>query len=241
MRLVITRPAEDAEKLAAALRAQGHEPHIHPLLEIVFPPLAPISLDGIAALIATSRNALKGLAANAAFDAALVLPIYCVGEATATLARQLGFTDIRTGAGTAKDLPALIAATAQPEAGALLYVTGEQLAFDLEAVLAAQGFPVRRVTVYEAREAASASTAPLATKLARAEIDGVILMSPRTAAIFVAILARTGPAPRTTPLACYCYSEAVASPLRHLPDLTLHVARRPTEADMLALTALASK
>lgn len=237
MRIIITRPVEDAESLAAGLRAQGHEPLIHPLLEIAFPTLAPIPLDGVAALIATSRNALKGLAANAAFDAARALPVYCVGEATAAFARQLGFSQIRVGAGTAKELLSVIAAATDPGSGALLYLTGEQLAFDLQAALTTQGYAVRRVTVYEAREASPASARALAAKLTQGQADAVILMSPRTASIFARALALIA-APS---VACFCLSEAVAARLGGFPDLTIRVAKRPTEPDLLQLTAPAAE
>jgi len=108
MRLIITRPAEDAARMADELRRLGHEPDIHPLLDIACLTVPAPALHGVAALIATSRNALRSLAASEALAAARRLPVFCVGEATAAAARQLGFADIRTGPGTAKDLVPLI-------------------------------------------------------------------------------------------------------------------------------------
>jgi uroporphyrinogen-III synthase len=175
------------------------------------------------------------------------LPLYAVGDATAAFARQYGFTDVRAGAGTAKDLASLITSAATPEAGALLYLTGEHLAFDLETALTAAGFFVRRVITYEAREAQSTSIAALVEKLQTGAIDGVILMSPRTAMIFVGILSRVKPPQESGSITCYCASEAVAKPLRHFAELplesttlrkekiTIMVAQRSTEIDLLAL------
>ena len=232
MRLLITRPEEDSGRLAERLGTLGHEPVVLPLLDITFPELPPLNLDDMQALIATSRNALRGLRRNGAFCAARALPVYCVGTATADYAAQLGFFDIRTGAGSAKDLVPLIARTARPGAGALLYLTGEQVAFDLASALSELDFDVTRVIVYAAEGRTGAGPA-LAAQL-DAGLDGVLLMSPRTSQIF-ASLAERAPAAEIRGLTCYCYSQAVAKPLEHIKGLRLSVAARPTESDLLAL------
>jgi uroporphyrinogen-III synthase len=248
MHLVITRPVEDTARLAAELRRLGHKPENHPLLEIVYPPLPPLPLDGIVALVATSRNALRGLThAATPTDKLCSLPLFAVGDATASFARHHGFTDVRTGPGTARDLVPLITSTFRPEAGALLYLSGVQLAFGLDTALAAVGFTVHRVTTYEARQVSDTATNRLAEKLSVGTIDGVILMSPRTATIFAGILARAKLPQEPGGITCYCISEAVAKPLRHFAELplestaigqekiTIKVAQRPTEIDLLAL------
>lgn len=247
MRLVITRPAEDAAHLAAELQRLGHEPEIYPLLEIKFQPLPFPPLEG-AALIVTSRNALRGLVHSITPDEALYSrPLYAVGEATAHFASQHGFQDVRTGAGTAKDLVPLITGSTKPNAGVLLYLTGEHLAYDLEMALAAEGFSVRRVITYEAQEASEASLSDFISKLQSGVIDGVILMSPRTATIFAKVFDRVKLSQDPGNITCYCLSESIAKPLRHfakLPvegralgqkEITIKVAQRPTEADLLAL------
>lgn len=232
MRLLITRPEEDGSRLAERIEALGHQPVMLPLLDIAFPELPHVPLGGVQALIATSRNALRALRRNGAFVEARGLPIYCVGEATADFAGQLGFADIRAGAGTAKDLAPLIARTAKPGDGALLYLTGEQIAFDLAGVLAALRFEVIRVIVYAAQEHDGAA-AQLAAHL-HAGVEGAVLMSPRTAQIFAALI-EAAPAADIRGLTCYCYSQAVAKPLEHIQGLRLSIAARPAEADLLML------
>jgi uroporphyrinogen-III synthase len=235
MRLLITRPEEDGSRLAERLAKLGHEPVLLPLLTIGFPELPPLELGGVQALIATSRNALRGLARNTAFAAAKALPIYCVGEATAAMAAESGFTDIREGPGTARELAPAIAATAQADGGALLYLTGEQIAFDLAGALGEAGFDIRRVVVYKAeanREAGPAVAAQL-----KAGLDGALLMSPRTAQIFAALW-RELPARSTRDLTCYCYSQSVADALEEADGLRVAIAARPLEADLLALIGM---
>jgi uroporphyrinogen-III synthase len=236
MRLLVTRPAEDGKRLAERVRALGHEPVMMPLLDIAFPELPPLRLDDVQALIATSRNALRGLARNGAFKAATRLPVYCVGEATAALADELGFRQIHAGpGGGAKDLVPLIARTAKPGQGALLYLTGEHIAFDLAAVLAALRFTVRREILYRAEKT---DAAPLVADQFAVGLDGVVLLSPRTAEAF-ATVCETLPADCIRDLTCYCYSQAVAKPLRTLPGLRLSVASAPAEADLLSLIGAA--
>jgi uroporphyrinogen-III synthase len=235
MRLLVTRPEEDGARLAERLSALGHEPVMLPLLDIVFPELGPLRLEGVQALIATSRNALRALARNGAFAAAKKLPVYCVGEGTAALAEEFGFREIHIGTGTGRELAPLIAKTAKPGAGALLYLTGEQIAFDLAAVLTALRFTVRREIVYRAQ---STDAAPMLAGVFASGLDGVVLMSPRTAQIFAAFF-RKLPAGDIRALTCYCYSPAVAKPLMEQEGLRLSVAPRPTEADLLTLIGTA--
>jgi uroporphyrinogen-III synthase len=232
MRLLITRPQEDGGRLAEQLCDLGHEPVVLPLIEIAYAELPELPLDGVQALIATSRNALRGLRRNAAFVAAKDLPVYAVGDATAAFATDLGFTDVRTGAGTAKDLAPLIARTAKPGGGTLLYLTGEDIAFDLAGVLAALRFDIRRIVLYAARKNAEARQS-LSANLSGG-LDGVLLMSQRTSQFFAELLP-TLPPGYIRGLTCYCYSQAVAKPLEHIEGLRLFVASRPRQADLLAL------
>ena len=236
MRIVVTRPADDAEAMATALSKRGHEVLIHPLLEVVFRPLSFSLCDGVSALIVTSRNALRSLATSEALREARAMPVYCVGEATAGYAVHLGFSRVHAGPGTAKGLADVILQT--PEAvrqGIFLYLTGEHLAFDLETELKAHGVSVRRAIAYETREAPELAMRQLVEKL-RQGVDGVILMSPRTASVFARSLKQAKVPKANSPLTCYCLSEAVAAPLQQIADITIRVAPKPSEADLLALT-----
>ena len=61
MRVLVTRPAEDAEETAAELVARGHEPVIAPLVDIRFVEGPPLELDSVQAVLATSRNGVRAL------------------------------------------------------------------------------------------------------------------------------------------------------------------------------------
>jgi uroporphyrinogen-III synthase len=65
-------------------------------------------------------------------------------------------------------------------------------------------------------------------------LDGVVLMSPRTAAIFAALVVRHDVITQASRLDCYCLSVAVAQAVEPLKARTI-VAARPREEDILAL------
>src|SRR5205085_7458912 len=91
MRILITRPREDAERFARALTALGHEAVIESLLDVVFLPGPALDLIGVQALMLTSAN---GARAAAQRTAARNIAVVAVGPATAAAAREAGFIHV---------------------------------------------------------------------------------------------------------------------------------------------------
>jgi uroporphyrinogen-III synthase len=232
MRVLITRPEPDAVEEAELIAARGHQPVLAPLLEIEFYN-ARLPLAGAYGLIVTSRNGLRALAAHPDRVAATLLPLYAVGEATAEAAWELGFAEVTAGPGTAQGLAALIVRDVAPEWGPLVHLAGETLAFDLEAALGAHGFTVRKAVLYRAVPATALPPEAVAL-IASARPKGVVLMSPRTAQTFAALIAKHGLVTQAKGLVCYCLSEAVAEAAAPL-GCEIRVAARPREEDILAL------
>lgn len=233
MRLLVTRPEPDAGRQAEQLAARGHEALLAPLLAIEFDRAVPLQLAGAQALLATSRNALRALASHPAFGEALKLPLVAVGDATAGEAQALGFADVTIGPGTGAKLAKLIVRDFEPERGPLVHLSGDMIAFDLKSALEAEGFVVRRFVLYRAVPEAALPAQALSL-LEAGELDGVILMSPRTAKTFAELAARHGLVTQANGLVCYCLSEAVAEAVRPLGG-QIRVAARPREEDVLAL------
>jgi uroporphyrinogen-III synthase len=233
MRLLVTRPEPDASLQAESLLARGHEPVLAPLLTIQVLADTPLQLAGAQALIVTSRNALRAVATRPELGEALKLPLYAVGEATARAATELGFHRIVTGPGTGEGLVALIRNELEPSGGALVHLAGDRLAFDLKSALEGQGFQVHQPALYTAAPTRDFPPQSLAL-LREGKLDGVILMSPRTAAIFAGLVIRHKAVTEALGLRCYCLSPAVAEALAPLRPL-LRVAGRPREEDLLAL------
>ena len=176
---------------------------------------------------------LRALAAHPDRATALRLPLYAVGEATAEAAWDLGFAEVTAGPGTAAGLARLIAREVAPERGPLVHLAGETLAFDLEAALGAHGFTVRKAVLYRAVPAKALPPEAVAL-IASGRPKGVVLMSPRTAQTFAALIAKHGLVTQAKSLVCYCLSEAVAEAVAPL-GCEIRVAARPREEDILAL------
>jgi len=234
MRLLVTRPEPDALRLRAALEERGHEATVEPLLAVSYAGADPIELEGVQALIATSRNALRALKSHPLRGEARRLPLFAVGRATAAEARTLGFGVVVTGAGTAEELVAHIVSVVDPAAGLLLHLAGDTLAGDLAGELEAHGFRVARAVVYR-MEPAQALSEDTVAQLAEGEIDGVILMSPRTATIYAGLMRRQGLLGAAGRLVHFCLSPAVARRLAPLGEVRAEIASSPRLEEVLAL------
>jgi uroporphyrinogen-III synthase len=233
MRLLVTRPEPDAGREADALIALGHEPVRAPLLEIEFLSGVPLPLDGVQALVITSRNALRALASHPDLDQALELPLFAVGEATAWSARQLGFREVTIGPGTGAGLPPIIRREVDPGKGPLLQIGAEKVAFDLKGALEEDGFELRRAILYRSH---AIDTLPeeVVSELKSGTIAGVLLLSPRTARTFVRLAAAQGLVTEARGLVCYCLSKAIAEAVTPL-EFAVRVPTFAREEDLLAL------
>lgn len=235
MRLLVTRPQPDASRQADALAALGHTPVLAPMLGIEAIGDVALHFDGVQALIVTSRNALRALRSHGRLAEALRLPLLAVGEATAAEARALGFARVTAAPGTGEDLAQQIAASLDPSGGALLHLRGEAVAFDVKSALEAKGFAVRQAVLYRSVPAGDFPPEALSA-LAAGTLDGVILMSPRTATTFTHLVRRHGLVTQVSRVVCYCLSGAVAKAAEPLGARTI-VAESPREDEVLALLA----
>ena len=137
MAVLVTRPHPDDEATAAALRARGFEVLLAPMLR--FEPVAfHDDLDArYGAVVVTSANALRGIELKG--HRLLELPLFAVGEHTASAARRAGFTHVMPASGDAAALRDLVLAQVKAKelkkASTLLYLAGADLARDLAAEL----------------------------------------------------------------------------------------------------------
>lgn len=215
MRILITRPEPDATVLSLRLQSMGHAVIKLPLMQIAFTHPAPLPLAGVQALVATSRNGLRALAANPSFAQARHLPVVCVGTATADLARQQGFKTVFTGQQSAQSLPALIASHFNPTAGPLIHLAGRHLARNTGVELARFNFELQQPLMYESRALAAIPAEILATFRSKPP-DAVMLLSPRTAEIFAKLVKSHDLRPMITTMICFCLSQNIAKALEGL-------------------------
>jgi uroporphyrinogen-III synthase len=231
VRLLVTRPVEDAGPLAEKLQGLGHEALIVPLL--VIRPKDNIEIPALPyqALCTTSAN---GLLCRADLSAFYHLPFYAIGPQSAAAARHLGFTHVSDKGGNVEGLVQYICKHAKPDVGPLLYLSGAETTGDLEGKLKAHGFTVVRVVVYDAIPEA---VSDLAQRVANA--DGVLLYSPRSARLWCAQVAEVKAADEAAKLTHYCLSANVAA---NVPkDWVRRISPTPDEYGMLSMLDRASE
>lgn len=153
MRILVTRPRQDAQPLAAELRERGHDVLVAPMLTIeaqAAPADIETTLAQAQAILVTSLNGMRRLSE---ITTRRDLTIAAVGESTARLARESGFCNIAAAGGTAEQLAALAGARFQPNGGPLVHVSGAVIAGDIGGTLERAGFTYHRVVLYRAEAA----------------------------------------------------------------------------------------
>lgn len=230
MRLLVTRPADESQALAERLQARGHEASIEPLLTITPDLFAPLSLDGVQALLFTSANGVRAFALR---SPRRDLPVYAVGPATAAAAREIGCVTVESAGGDVGALAALAATRLDPEKGPVLHVAGQVVAGDLAGLLAARGLDVRRAALYAAEPSVRLSAATR-DALVGGRLDGVLLFSPRSASTFAAVTAAPELRAALSRLTLFALSPAVAA-AADLGWRRVAVAATPDEDALLAL------
>jgi uroporphyrinogen-III synthase len=228
MRLIVTRPEDDALPLKARLEAMGHEVIMAPLLRIVAREGIDIPDLDYQLAVATSANGIRSLHAN---DHVKSIRILTVGPQSLRAAVDAGFSHAEAEGGDVAGLCAHIIAEFRPEGGPILYLSGAQTAGDLQGTLQNAGFEVDRVTLYDARPAQTLGAA--APSLRHHGADGVLLYSPRSARIWAAMVDAEDLEDLAADIMHYCLSPNVAEALPS--GWKKSIAKSPQEAHMLAL------
>jgi uroporphyrinogen-III synthase len=235
MHILVTRPETEAARTTRQLVAMGHRVTIAPLLDIVTE-TPPLDTGGVQALVLTSRNAVHALSQHPQKQSLTALPVFAVGKSTAAAAREAGFMVTIEGTAAGAELAALIAARCDRQAGTLLHISGEAIAFDLAEALAPSGFSLRRAIVYRSTPAAQLP-ANVDNGLRDGKFDAVLLMSPRTSQAWCALAKAAGLDTHAQSLMHLCLSPGVASALQPLDPVRIEIAVKPNEEQMLALVA----
>jgi uroporphyrinogen-III synthase len=245
MAILVTRPQPDNEATAASLRARGFDVLLAPTLR--FEPVA--SPDDPAAdysgVIITSANALRAVEPQLAERGLLGLPLFAVGERTASAARRAGFGTVISADGDAADLCDLVVAKAgkfaevkkskkSGKARPLLYLAGAELSRDLAGELARHGIEVITRITYRMvaspglpREACDA--------IAANQVEAVLHYSARSARAFLDAIRSAGVEISALAVRQCCISAAVAAILREAGATRVTVASSPDENALLGM------
>jgi uroporphyrinogen-III synthase len=231
MRVLVTRPAEDAARTAKRLAACGHKAVLAPLLT-VSPSGETAPGEASDGFVVTSAHAVGPLCELVAAASRPKRPVFAVGARSAEVLRQAGFARVRSAGADARALAELIRAELPPGAR-LVHVAGRDRKAEPEASLRQAGFAVR---VWVAYEATRAARLPGEAVRARADdaLDAALHYSRRSAAILVELATEAGLLDRLRRLVHVCLSEDVAAPLAKAQAGRLVVAQRPDEDALLA-------
>jgi uroporphyrinogen-III synthase len=229
MRVLITRPAEDAEVFAARLRELGHDVLNAPLLSMRFHDGPPLVLDAVDGILATSANGVRALARRMERRD---IPLYAVGPQTAEAARQAGFEKVESADGDvaalAKALPQWVAPGAK-----LLHATGAEGEGRLASLLADKGYDVRSAVLYDV-VASTALPEFVIRALSDHALDAAFFFSPRSAKVFAECIAEARLTEGCARLTVFCISEATAAGLAPLGFASCRIAARPNQDALLA-------
>ena len=217
MAVLVTRPHPDDEATASALRAKGFEVMLAPMLR--FEPVAFHDDEDAryGAVVVTSANALRGIAAHLQGSRLLKLPLFAVGEHTASAAHRAGFDNVIPANGDAAGLRDTVLASVKAKelkkASPLLYLAGADLARDLAGELGERGFTVVTHTTYRM---IPVSTLPreACEAFAASAIEAVLHYSRRSARAFLDAARAGGVEISALAIPQCCISAAVASVVR---------------------------
>lgn len=236
MAILVTRPAPDNAKTAAALRARGHEVLLSPMLRfepVAFEDDGEIDFD---AVILSSANAVRAIEDHPVRARLMLLPVFAVGEHTAKIARDASFTNITIADGDAISLRERIVESAAAgklrRKAALCYLAGADLTRDLGGELGARGFTVVTRTAY--RMVPIAGLSDVVSDAFRAgTIDAVMHFSRRSARAYLNAARADGVEISALALPQCCISEAVAGVLRDAGAMQVAAANAPDEKALL--------
>lgn len=216
---IILRPQPGAAETAARVAALGHVPLVLPASEIAATTVT-LPTGPWQAVLVTSGHALRAMPV---LDARLLT----VGDATAALARDLGWPNVVSAAGDVEALAKLVHASLTPDLGRLLYPRGTDVAGDLEGALEAAGFDIVAPVVYAGRPAADFPNA-LRSAL-QAGAGDVLIHAPSAGRALAAAVAGM----QLGAWRAVCLSAAIAATIEGLDWQAVSIAAEPTEASLL--------
>ncbi len=240
MAVLLTRPSPDNAASGEALRARGFEVLLAPMLRFEPVPFADDPDADYQAVIVTSANALRAVEAALAQSALRKLPLFAVGEHTASVARELGFANVIVAGGDAAALRDRVLESVRAKepkkapnkqlknTRPLLYLAGAELSRDLAGELAQHGLEVVTQTTYRMVAVATLPRA-VCDAFARDDVDAVLHYSRRSAAAFLEAVRNEGIEISALAVPQCCISANVAAVLHEAGAAQVKVAASADE------------
>jgi uroporphyrinogen-III synthase len=224
----VTRAEPGAGETAAQLGELGLSALVEPVIETRELEASPAPLGTFDAIAFTSGTAVR-LGAARIVDRSL--PVFAVGDATAHLARDLGWGDVRSANGNINDLARLIASVS--DARTILHPGARIVAGDLSGALESRGRKVAPWPLYETVERTGPS-ADLLRRLSSAGVHGVLVHSPSAARSLANWLLPMSGLPHAR---LFALSGPCARPLEGVSFREIHISPFPREASLLKVVS----
>jgi len=212
----ITRTQPAADKTAQAVRDMGFVPVVAPVLRVVPAKIMPPPPRKDAVLVFTSGN---GVRAYCGLTEHRNWPVVTVGDATAELARAVGFTQVNSASGASEDVTRLIKTKYKTDRP-IVHCAGQIVRGTIAEDLHAAGYVAERHIYYR--------TEPTGRIPELGGINYVLLHSPLAAQTLRNLK------PESSHITAICMSEAVRVALGTLALREIRVANAPTQTALLA-------
>ena len=147
MHILLTRPLEDNREMILKFQSLGHEVTHMPLISIEGIKYEDLNFSDFKGIIFTSSNAIKFLDTKSIDKK---INCFCVGSATESKAKSIGFQNIFAADGNVNNLKELILQNFNFSDGKLLYVSGEIISNELDQILISAGYNIQRIINYKA-------------------------------------------------------------------------------------------
>ena len=229
MKVLITRPREQSERLAKRISRLGHEPILAPMLRIL-PHSGSVTLPvDSAALLFTSAHGVQVFASS---HPERSTPAYTVGDATAAAARAAGFRIVESAGGNANSLLCLIRDRVPAQSGTLIHVRGRDVAADVAEALRQSGYCVHERIIYSAAPARCLPAAAVRA-IRSGRLGAALFFSARSAGTFADMLSSEDRAALCSARAI-AISQGVAAALASIGFCVVETAVVPSEDAMIA-------
>jgi len=232
MAILVTRPHPDSETTASNLRARGYDVWLAPVLKfepVAFPDEGELGCKGI---IVTSANAIRAVESKLQELQLLKLPLFAVGEPTASAARAVGFAEVIVAGGDAVSLLETVLQSARNKVlkkkDTLLYLAGAEVSRDIAPDLRAAGLNVVRQITYHMTPV-KVLPRQVCDGFAANEIEAVLHYSRRSALAFLEAARSEGVEISALAIPHCCLSETVAGVLREAGAAQVAVATSTDE------------
>ena len=217
---------EDASRFGAQLAKLDVESTRIPLQKVNFFPIVS-HVDDVQALLFTSKNGVRAFCETYPQRDFLV---YCVGNGTAELAKNLGFKRVYSAEGNVNNLRDLVQQRANPAGKVLLHISGKDVREPLEKLL--PEFPIERIVGYEIVDHFELTEEKLKA-LRDPHITHVCLFSPKSGERFAKVLKKYNCEDSCAKRTCVAFSEDVADTIRAMTWKDIKILPNPSLDAML--------